>query len=97
MAVAAYNSSMTTKERLHRLVDELSDAEASRARIVVEDERFLHKLHRLEERATGDAYAGDPQLASDGWADLAKVNEASRDAVLERLDEEEHAAGHEPW
>jgi len=86
---------MTTKERLHRLVDELS--EASRARIVVEDERFLRRLRDLDRQTTIDAYATAPQLAPDGWTDLEKVNEISRDAVLTRLAEEERAAGHEPW
>ena len=42
-------------------------------------------------------YAAAPQLAADGWSDLAKVNEASRDAVLSRLEQEERAAGHEPF
>ncbi len=65
---------MTIKERLHQLVDELSEAEASRARIVVEDERFLRKRRDLDERETSDAYTTSPQFASDGWADLAKPN-----------------------
>ena len=97
MATAPTIERMTTKERLHKLVEELSEAEASRARIVVEDERFLRKRRDLDERETSDAYTTSPQFASDGWTDLAKVNELSRDAVLQRLDEEERAAGHEPW
>lgn len=88
---------MTTKERLHKLVDELSEAEASRARVVVEDERFLRRLRHWDRQATIDAYTAMPQLASDGWADLEKVNEVSRDGVLTRLADEERAAGHEPW
>lgn len=36
MAVAIYNSRMTTKERLHKLVDELSETEADETlRIVI--------------------------------------------------------------
>ncbi len=88
---------MTIKERLHKLVDELSDAEASRARIVVEDERFLQKRRTLDARDTADAYGTSPQLEPDGWADLAAVNELSRDAVLDRLADEERAGGVKPW
>jgi hypothetical protein len=88
---------MTTKERLHKLVDELSEAEASRARVVVEDERFLRRQRHLDQQATINAYTAAPQLAPDGWSDLAKVNELARDTVLTRLSEEERAAGHEPW
>jgi hypothetical protein len=88
---------VTIKERLHKLVDELSDAEASRARIVVEDERFLAKQRQLDARDTAEAYATAPQLAPDGWSDLAAVNETSRDAVLDRLAEEERAGGVKPW
>ncbi len=88
---------MTIKERLHKLVDELSEAEASRARIVVEDERFLQKRRHLEARDTADAYTTSPQLAPDGWTDLASVNEVSRDAALDRLAEEERASGVKPW
>ena len=88
---------MTIKERLHKLVDELSDAVASRARIVVEDERFLQKRRRLDALDTAEAYADRPQFAPDGWSDLATVNETSRDAVLDRLSEEERASGVKPW
>lgn len=42
------------------------------------------------------SYTDSPQFAQDGWADLAEVNQASRDAVLGRLDEEERAAGTTP-
>jgi len=97
MASTTTIGAVTTKERLHKLVDELSETEAARARIVVEDERFLRRLRHLDEQATIDAYTAAPQLAADGWSDLAKVNEASRDAVLSRLEQEERAAGHEPF
>lgn len=88
---------MTTKERLHKLVDELSEAEALRARIVVEDERFLRRRRDLEQRETIDAYTATPQFAPDGWAALEQVNEVSRDSILEGLEEAERSAGHEPW
>ena len=49
------------------------------------------------DRQVTESYERTPQFEPDGWADLEKVNEASRHAVLGRLDDEERAAGHEPW
>ena len=81
---------MTTREKFDRLVDQMSEPSlrAEYARLLRERE--------IDRQVVG-SYERTPQFEPDGWADLKKVNEASRDAVLGRLDEEERAAGLEPW
>lgn len=81
---------MTTREKVDELLDRLSEAELD-----AEYARLLRE--RQIDRAMVESYRRTPQLEPDGWADLEAVNESSRDAVLERLDAEERAAGHEPW
>jgi hypothetical protein len=88
---------MNAKERLHRLVDGLSEDQAEHAHILVEETRPGEQGRRDIDEAVVESYTRVPQFAPDGWADMAKVNEAARDAVLKRLDEEERAAGFEPW
>lgn len=81
---------MTTREKMDALLDQLSEAE-----LEVEYARLLRE--REIDRGIVSSYRRTPQLHPDGWADLRSVNEASRDAVLDRLDAEERAAGHKPW
>ena len=74
---------MTTKERLHELVDELPESEIEP---VVE---FI---------ASRGANGSDPQAAKpgdiiDGWGNLSAMKRASTSGMLKRLDEEETAAG----
>lgn len=88
---------MTAKERLHQLVDGLSEDQAEHAHIVIEDTRPTEQGERGIEDAVVKSYTHISQFAPDGWADLANVNETARDAVLKRLDEEERAAGFEQW
>ncbi len=45
---------MTTKERLHKLVDELSEVEAERALALVEKEREHPMIRRLDEAPLED-------------------------------------------
>lgn len=81
---------MTTREKAHRLLDELSEPS-----LKAECARLLRE--RKIDREVIESYERTPQLEPDGWADLEKVHKASRRAVLGRLDEEERAAGHGPW
>lgn len=81
---------MTTREKVDALLDRLSEAEL--------EAQYARLLHEREiDRGIVSSYQRTPQLEPDGWADLRAVNEGSRDAVLERLDAEERAAGHKPW
>jgi len=81
---------VTTREKVDALLDQLSEAE-----LEAEYARLLRERELDQEIAA--AYRRSPQLQPDRWADLRSVNEVSRDAVLDRLDAEERAAGHEPW
>jgi hypothetical protein len=81
---------VTTREKLDALLDRLSEPE-----LEAEYARLLRE--REIDREIVSSYRETPQHEPDGWADLRAVNGASRDAVLERLDAEERAAGHESW
>lgn len=60
---------MTTREKLHRLVDDLSDAEVQAALVLLERER---------ETVRRWAQAEDRDTAEDAWA-LANAREAIRE------------------
>lgn len=75
---------MTTKEKVLEHLPRWSEEQAERA------------LLAAESGADIETYTRQPQFEPDGWADLKKVNEDSRNAVLKRLDEEERAAGLQP-
>jgi len=81
---------MTTREKFDRLVDQLSapSLKAEYARLLRERE--------IDRQVVG-SYERTPQFEPDGWGDLENANKASRRTVLGRLDDEERAAGHEPW
>jgi hypothetical protein len=76
---------MSTRAELHRMVDALSDPQVSTARIVVEeplaDGEGEHKSHAIV----------------DEWGDLGAMTDAAAAETSQRLDEEDSAAGHEPW
>lgn len=73
---------MTTKERLHRLVDELSEAEAA---------------DTLEYAASRHAREDRPGDIIDEWGNLSAMRRASSARKMRRLAAEEAAAGHDPW
>jgi hypothetical protein len=68
---------MTTKERLHRLVDELSEAEAA---------------DTLEYAASRHAREDRPGDIIDEWGNLSAMARASTAETMRRLDEEEREA-----
>jgi hypothetical protein len=72
---------MTTRERLHRLVDGLSEQEAQRARIVVEDERTAEQRRRENDEATVAGYTRYPAEKPDATVRLLA----------------EHSIREEPW
>jgi hypothetical protein len=82
--------SVTTREKLDRLVDQLSEPS-----LKAEYARLLRE--REVDRQVVQSYERTPQFAPDGWASLEQVNKRSRRSLLERLDDEEEAAGHRPW
>lgn len=67
---------MTTKERLHKLVDELTEAEADDAL------RYVASRHERKDR---------PGDIIDEWGNLSAMTRASSRSMLKRLDEEEIA------
>lgn len=85
-----YACGVKTREKLDRLVDQLSEPS-----LKAEYARLLRE--REIDRQVIASYERSPQFEPDGWADLENVNKASRRIVLERLDQEERAAGHGPW
>jgi hypothetical protein len=50
---------VTTRERLHRLVDRLTDGEAARARVVVDDTLVESEMAPLPE-GWGETLTGEP-------------------------------------
>lgn len=84
---------MTAKEKLRAQIDELTEAEAASAHIVVE--RIADSDEIGEAIAAG--YRRIPQSTPDEWGDLSKLTEATTAQTLRRLDAEERAAGHDPW
>ena len=50
-----------------------------------------------EEQAERALCAAESGEVVDGWGDLSKLHEVSTAETLQRLAEEEEAAGHEPW
>jgi len=81
---------VTTREKLDRLVDQLSEPS-----LKAEYARLLRE--RQIDRQIVRSYERTPQFEPDGWADQTQANERSRRSLLRRLDDEERAAGHGPW
>jgi hypothetical protein len=67
---------MTTKERLHKLVDELSEVEAEAT---------------LEYAVSRHEHEDKPGDIIDDWGNLSAMTRASSRRMLKRLDEEEIA------
>ncbi len=78
---------MATRAELHRLVDELPDPQVPMARIVVESSSADAAVGR----------EGKPHGIVDEWGDLSAMTDAAAAETMHRLEEEERAAGHEPW
>jgi hypothetical protein len=74
---------MTTKERLHRLVDELSDREA---------ENTLRLLDSRRRGEQADAGAGDPEMAvlPHGWGETLTGEPMPNVAAAVRRSRETH-------
>lgn len=76
---------MATRAELHQLVNELPDPHVPMARIVVED---AAAERQRESKSHGIVNA---------WGDLSAMTDAAAAETMQRLEEEERAAGHEPW
>jgi hypothetical protein len=73
---------MTARERLHRLVDELSEAETA------DTLAYAASRHEREDR---------PGDIIDEWGNLSAMQRASSSRKMRRLADDEAAAGHDPW
>lgn len=87
----------------HELVESL-DALASRraiSRSALIREFLIEGLERGGAAAVGeriaDGYRRIPQAHPDEWGDPMDSAEIATGELLQRLDAEERAAGHEPW
>lgn len=89
MAVAAAVARighMTTKERLHKLVDELSEQEAERALSLVEKEHEDPVIAALRDAPEEDEEitAEEEAAAAEGRADIAAGRTISHEEMLRR-------------
>ncbi len=77
---------MTTKERLHKLIDELSEIEAERALALVQKERedpVIATPHDAPEEDE-DISAEEEAAAAEGRADIAAGRTISHEEMLRR-------------
>lgn len=98
-----YDDHMARTQTLVQLTDELVaalDEEAARLgtsrSALIRQAVEAHLAARLEERLTAaviDGYTRIPQGAIDEWGDLSRQIESATRRTLQRLDEEEAAAG----
>jgi muramidase (phage lysozyme) len=50
-----------------------------------------------EEQAQRALLAVEPESTVDAWGNLSAMTDAAAAETMQRLEEEERAAGHEPW
>ncbi len=61
-------------------------------------EKLLERArHWSEEQAERAMRAAEGDKTVDEWGDLSKLHEASTAETMQRLADEERAAGHKPW
>jgi hypothetical protein len=82
---------MTAKERLQAWVEELSEPAAERALKLVEKEG------EDPEPAEDEEEAAQPGDIIDDWGNLSAMTRSAAGDLMDRLAEEEAAAGLEPW
>jgi hypothetical protein len=73
---------MTTRERAHKLLDELPESEIEPV---------------LDFIASRGAATAALEETVDEWGDLSKLHEVTFGETMRRLAEEEREAGHGPW
>jgi hypothetical protein len=85
------------KERMHRLVDELSELEAERALSLLEKApadpllRAVADAPEDDEPHSDEGEAAMPGDIIDDWGNLSAMKRASTRSLMQRLDEEEIA------
>lgn len=88
-----------TGELVELLDEEAAQQGVSRSALI--RDALLSHLAQTRAQAIGRAivagYQRLPPLTPDGWSDLDRQGEASTRELLQRLDAEERANGHEPW
>jgi len=78
---------MATREQVHKLVDELPETDLDPVAEIL--------ILRRENGTLDDA--ARPGDIVDEWGNLSAMRRASTARKMHRLDEEEAAAGHDPW
>jgi predicted transcriptional regulator len=83
---ALESGSVTTKERLHKLVDELSELEAERALSLVEKEREDPMIAAFRDAPEDDEpwTDEDEAAAAEGRADIAAGRTVSHEEMLRK-------------
>lgn len=102
MAMARTQTLVQLSDRLLRLLDTTAAKRGVSRSQVIRDavEAYLHDEAEAEiDRRMVEGYARVPQRDPevDEWGDLTAVREYAAAATMRRLDEEERAAGHDPW
>jgi hypothetical protein len=80
---------MTTRKRLHKLIEELPDTPET-------DQRLAAAEHVLE----GNSAVKEPTKPGDivdEWGNLSAMTRSAAGDLMHRLAEEEAATGHDPW
>jgi hypothetical protein len=79
---------MTTKERLHKLIDELSDREAEAALVIVERRRDAPMLHALASAPLDDevSEADEDASAAEGLSAYNRGEAVSSEQLRAALD-----------
>ncbi len=85
------------------LVASLDEAAAKRgvSRSALIRDLVADGLREAERDAVGlqvaEGYRRVPQIEPDQWGDPSRFADEATEEVLQRLEEEERAAGHDPW
>ena len=77
---------MTPREKLHAAIDQLSEADAAAARVVVQQKHDSAAIGR----AIAEGYRRIPQDTPDKWGDITKFGKTAI-VYVERPPSDEHA------
>ncbi len=78
---------MATRDQVHKLVDELPETDLDP----------VAEILTLRRESGASDVTSKPGDIVDEWGNLSAMRRASTARKMRRLDEEEAAAGHDPW
>lgn len=87
-------------EELRELLDHEAARRGMSRSAVIREALTLYLTESSEaviSRRIVEGYTRIPQATPDEWGDLEKHGDVSTRELLQRLNEEERAEGHEPW